>query len=107
MDEEVEEAAVTSFYREALYRTSRATGILIFVSVFEHKVWILADRAINARVDQSRWDDIIHKLVERIKQSQQAQGICEAVESVGALLAAHFPRQPDDRDELTNLVVDE
>jgi len=106
MDEEVEEAAVTGFYREALYRTRRATGVLIYISVFEHKVWILADRGINEKVEQSRWDDIIRKVVGRIKQKQQALGICEAVERVGKLLTTHFPVQPDDTDELRNLIVD-
>ena len=46
-DEEVQEAVLTAFFKEELYRTRDETGILIFISVFEHKVWVLADRGIT------------------------------------------------------------
>ena len=107
MDEEVEEAAVTSFFRQALYRTRKNTGVLIFISVFEHKAWILGDRGINEKIEQAQWDDIIAKLIDRIKQKKQTQGICEAVDRIGKLLAIHFPVQMDDSDELRNLIVDD
>ncbi len=107
MDEEVEEAAVTSFFRQALDRTRKSTGVLIFISVFEHKAWILADRRINEKVEQSQWDAIMAELVDRIKQKNQTLGICEAVDRVGKLLAVHFPVETGDVDELRNLIIDD
>lgn len=107
IDEEVEEAAVTGFYKEGLYRTRDETGVLIFISVFEHKVRILADRGINEKVEQGWWDKVVKIIVDGIKHKRQAQGICEAVKKVGELLRTHFPVQPDDRDELKNLIVEE
>ena len=106
MDEEVKEAAVTSFFSEGLHRTRDETGILVFISVFEHKVWILADRGINEKVPAGRWEDIVKIIVDGIKQKQQTQSICEAVKKIGAILQAHFPRKPDDTDELKNLMID-
>jgi putative membrane protein len=35
-----------------------------------------------------------------------ADGFCEAVEDVGALLARHFPPAPDDRNELDDHLVE-
>ena len=107
MDEEVEEAAVTNFFRQALYRTRRNTGVLIFISVFEHRAWVLGDRGINEKVEQAQWDDIIAKLIDRIKQKNQTLGICEAVDRIGKLLTIHFPVQADDEDELQNLIIDD
>ena len=49
IDEEVEEAAVNSFFRKGLYRTRDANGVLLFISVFEHKVWLLADKGIHEK----------------------------------------------------------
>lgn len=107
IDEEVEEAAITGFYREGLYRTRDETGVLIFISVFEHKVRILADRGINEKVEQGWWDDVVRIIIDSIRHQRQAQGICEAVKKVGELLKVHFPVQPDDTDELNNLIVKE
>ncbi len=107
MDEEVKEAAVTSFFSEGLYRTRDENGILVFISVFEHKVWILADRGINEKVPKDRWENIVQIIVDGIKQKQQTQSICEAVKKIGAILQEHFPRKPDDTDELKNLIVDQ
>lgn len=106
MDAEVEEAAVTRFYREGLHRTRDETGVLIFVSVFERRVWILADRGINAKVAQGHWAGPVRTIVEGIRQCRQGEAICEAVAAVGEVLAAHFPVKPDDRNELRNLIVE-
>jgi putative membrane protein len=107
MEEEVREAAITSFFKEGLYRTREETGILIFISVFEHKVWVLADRGINAKVPQESWNEIVDHIVQGIKKRRHADAICEAVDAAGRLLAEHFPVRPDDTDELQNLIVEE
>jgi putative membrane protein len=106
IDEEVEEAALTGFFKEGLYRTRDETGVLVFISVFEHKVWILADRSINEKVSEGQWDDIVKIIVDGIKHKRPAESICEAVEKIGDLLKKHFPIGPDDTDELKNLIVD-
>jgi putative membrane protein len=106
IDEEVEEAALTGFFKEGLYRTRQETGVLIFISVFEHKVWILADRGINAKVNPDQWDDIVNIIVDGIKRKQPAESICEAVQKIGELLKKHFPVGPGDTDELQNLIID-
>ncbi len=105
--EEVEEAAITNFFNEGLYRTRDETGVLVLISVFEHKVWVLADRGINTRVREGQWDDIVKMIVDGIKQKRQAEAICEAVENIGNLLKDHFPIKPDDTDELKNLIIEE
>jgi putative membrane protein len=104
IDEEVQEAALTGFFKEELYRTRDETGILIFISVFEHRVWVLADRGINEKVDKGQWDSIVAHIVSGIKNGQPADAICEAVKEVGAILATHFPVREDDVDELDNLI---
>jgi putative membrane protein len=106
IDAEVLEAATIAFYEHGLYRTRDDTGVLIFISVFEHKVQVLADRGINAKVDQAQWDQIVSHIVDGIKHHRQAEAICQAIAQVGDLLAIHFPRKSDDTDELQSLIVD-
>ncbi|MBW2432562.1 MAG: TPM domain-containing protein [Deltaproteobacteria bacterium] len=106
IDDEVEEAAVTQFFDQDLYRTRDETGVLVLISVFERRVWMLADRGINAKVQQNQWDDIVTMITEGIKQERAADAICAAVEKIGDLLEAHFPLKPDDTNELKNLVIE-
>jgi putative membrane protein len=106
IDDEVKEAATTNFFDQGLYRTRDETGVLVLISVFERRVWVLADRGINARVPEGQWDDIVKMITDGIKQKRAADVICAAVEKIGALLAAHFPIKPDDTDELKNLIVE-
>ncbi len=106
MDEEVEEAAITSFFGEGLYRTRDETGILVFISIFEHKVWVLADRGINEKVKKGQWDEIVSMIINGIKNNNQAEAISKAIDEMGRILKEHFPIKADDTDELRNLVVE-
>ena len=105
--EEVEEAALTAFYRNGLNNTRDRTGILIFISVFERKACVLADEGINAKVDSGVWQEVVDLVVEGIRRRRQAEGICEAVRRCGKLIQDHFPIKADDTDELGNLIVED
>jgi putative membrane protein len=107
IEQEVEEAAVTGFFRHGLYRTRDATGVLIFISVFEHKVWVLADHGINAKIESGAWQQIVDIITDGIKKGQSAPAICTAIQKVGHILKTHFPRKPDDTDELSNVIMAE
>ncbi len=107
IEEEVQEGAITSFFQEQLYKTAQENGVLLYISVFEQKVWVLGDAGVNAVIEESYWEDIVSRLTIAIKRGQRCQGICEAVESIGKTLAQHFPVQEDDKDELHNLIIRE
>jgi putative membrane protein len=105
--EEVEEAALTSFYRQGLNNTRDKTGILIFISVFERQVRVLADQGINDRVESGVWQELVDTIIAGIKSRRQAEAVCAAVSRCGELLKEHFPIKPDDSDELSNLIIEE
>ena len=107
IEEEVEEAAVISFFKNGVFRTRDETGVLIFISLFERRVWVLADRGINRKVSQDRWDAIVAGIVAGIREKRAVEAVCKAVADVGELLAEHFPIRDDDQDELTNLIVED
>ncbi len=105
IEAEVQEAAITSFFTERLYKTKEENGILIFISVLEHKVWVLADAGINARIDPGQWQDIITLITAGIKAKRQSAVICEAIRQIGQLLQTHFPIQDHDINELHNIII--
>jgi putative membrane protein len=106
MDEEVKEAALTNFHTHGLHRTRDMTGIIIFVSVFERKVWILADKGINDKVDPEVWKVVASELTRRIRDGQPGQALCNAVRRCGELVEEKFPVKHDDTDELPNLIIE-
>jgi len=102
---EVEEKALVSFVEQGLHHTRDATGILILVSLFERRVYVLADRGINAQVPPGTWDEIVATVTAGIRRGETCAALCAAVERCGELLAGHFPRKADDTDELPNLIL--
>jgi putative membrane protein len=94
-----------AFYEKGLHRTRGATGILIFVSLLERRVVILADRAINERVSGGTWEALAQDLVSGIRAGDGVAALCRAITACGAILMQHFPAQDSDnpnelRDEL-------
>ncbi|MGA6927286.1 MAG: TPM domain-containing protein, partial [Desulfosarcina sp.] len=88
-----------------LYRTRDATGVLLFISVFERKVWLLADKGIHQIVGQDEWDRLVDRITGGIRKGQAADAICDAVGQIATLLQTYFPVKPDDTDELENLIL--
>ncbi|HML78499.1 TPM domain-containing protein [Geobacter sulfurreducens] len=100
--EAVRERAVRAFYERGLYRTRQETGVLIFISLLEHKVWILGDRGINAKIPPGFWEGLAGELARGIREGKGCDALCVAVAGCGAELARHFPRRADDTNELTD-----
>ncbi len=107
INQEVEEAAITSFYRKGLSNTRDKTGVLILISVFERRVWVLADSGINQKVPQDTWKNIVDVIIAGIKSGQQCDAIIRAISMAGEILQSHFPVREHDTDELDNLIVED
>ena len=97
--------AVQQFLAHGLHTTEARTGVLIFVSLAERHAEIIADAGISAKVGDSVWQESMGKLTAEIGAGRLAEGLIAAIESTGAVLARHFPRRPDDRNELPNGLV--
>jgi putative membrane protein len=104
IDAEVEEKALVSFLEGGLHRTRDETGILILISLFERRVYVLADRGINAVVPADTWDEIVHTVTEGIHEGKTCEALCTAIGRCGELLEGPFPVREGDTDELPNLI---
>ena len=105
-----EAAALHAFHEHGLRRTEGRTGILIFVALFEHRVVVLADEAIDQALGpDEEWETLVEAVLGGIRRGRAADGIIEAVEQCGALLAHPLPAAPDDRNEIPHglVLVDE
>jgi putative membrane protein len=104
MRDKVRKRALRHFTESGVYSTRDHTGILIFISLLERRVEILADKGISEKIPQNEWDDVIGGLITSIRENQMADGLCRAVELCGRKLAIHFPVKPDDTNELSDSV---
>lgn len=107
LDIEVKEKALVSFLEQSLHETRDKTGILILISLFEHRVQVLADSGINAKVPEHTWEEIVEIITAGLKSNDTCSAVCQAVERCGELLQEHFPVKHDDTDELPNLIIEE
>lgn len=94
------------FLAQNLHATETRTGVLLFVSLAEHHAEIIADTAIASRVPDDFWQGIVDMMTAEIAAGRLATGLVMAVEACGTALAEHFPRQPDDRNELPDKLVE-
>ena len=98
--------AVEFFKVGAERRTHGRTGILIYLSMREHRAEILADAAIAAKVAPEVWGEAMAAMLAELKQRRVGHGIVAAVERVGAVLAEHLPRAEDDVNELPDRLIE-
>ena len=95
--------ASEAFLSEEVFRTAERTGILLFVSVLEHRVLVLGDSGINAKVKKEEWNGIVRTIVDGIIAGKPVDGLVAAIEQSGKLLeVAGVRRSAADRDELSN-----
>lgn len=101
MDLLTRQAAENAFLEEEIFNTRHRTGIMIFISLFEHEVIVMADRGISKVVEQREWDHIVEDLVKHIRQGNFIEGIEASVKRCGEiLLEKGFNKSDDDVNEL-------
>ncbi len=92
------------FLEQGLHHTAGETGVLIFVSEFEHYVEIIADRGIDQHVSHERWQQIVDAFTARVKAGETVEGFIECIDACGALLIEHVPATHE-KNELPNHLV--
>jgi putative membrane protein len=102
----VRRRAITIFRAAAERRTAGRTGILIYLSMAEHRAEIVADEAITKVTTPETWGEAMAALLVEVKQGRPADGIIAAIERVGAVLAEHFPRSAGDTNEIPDKLIE-
>ncbi|MFO1015237.1 MAG: TPM domain-containing protein [Caulobacteraceae bacterium] len=104
--ERVRSTAVAQFQTAAAGRTDARTGVLIFVSMMERQVEVIADKAIHDLAGQAVWDQVVADVQAGMKAGDPASGIIKAVELVGVELKKHFPHEGEDVNAISNEVIE-
>ena len=97
---QVDMRAELEYYGSNISHTKDATGMLLFVSLMEHRAIVLADHSIDERVDSEVWEEVCDLLVQGMKKGDIERGFVAAIERCGEILTAEFPIGDDDTNEL-------
>jgi len=107
ISEAVHLRSLAAFTGHGLHYTKAHTGILILASLLERRVVVLADRGINEKVQAGTWDEVVGIVTLGLRSGNACDAFCKAIERCGEILAQHFPRAPDDEDELADKLITE
>ena len=103
LDLRARQRAEMTFLEEEVFLTRDRTGILIFVSLFEHRVVVIGDSGIDALVQPGQWDGVVAEVVGGIRAGRPGEALVAAIHQCGDLLERHgVARRADDANELSN-----
>jgi uncharacterized membrane protein len=94
------ERAVELFSRLRVWDTEANSGVLIYVQLLDHRVEIVADRGIDARVGHDFWEAVCGRLQAAFRAGRFEDGVLAAIDEITVALAAHFPAGADNPNEL-------
>ncbi len=102
----VRRRAIMLFKAAAERRTVGRTGILIYLSMGEHRAEIVGDEAIVKVTTPETWGEAMAALLVDVKAGRTADGISAAIGEVGKVLAEHFPRSATDTNEIPDKLIE-
>lgn len=102
----VRRRAVMLFKAAAERRTVGRTGVLIYLSMGEHRAEIIGDDAITAVTTPETWGEAMVALLAGVKAGNAADGIVDAVGLIGGVLTEHFPKDGADTNEIPDKLIE-
>jgi uncharacterized membrane protein YgcG len=87
----VRDRALSMFGKLRVWDTEHNNGVLIYLLFAEHKIEIVADRGLKARVADADWQRVVEAMREPLRAGKFEEGLNIAVDAVEALLEQHFP----------------
>ena len=104
--EEVDRAATYVFATSGMTATRQGTGVLIYVSLFERRVVVLADHAALAVLGESGLETLRDTAVSHLKRGAMVDTFVETINQAADSLSEKLPADPGQNpDELANQVL--
>ncbi len=97
-------AAHVRFQKLGLTKTRHRNAVLIYFAPITRQFAIVGDVGIHQKGGDDFWRDSSAAMSAQLKQGKFTEAVVDAIRKTGALLEEHFPRDPDDRNELPNEV---
>ena len=93
-------AAQAEFSRLGMEKTHERNAVLIYLAPGPRKFAVIGDHGVHARCGDAFWQELARSMTAHFRAAEFTEGIVEGIQRAGELLAQHFPRCPDDSNEL-------
>lgn len=98
--------AFETFRILGLQKTSNYQAVMIFVSLYEKYIEIVADSAISAKIDNALWQSTIDTFLKNVQNDKLEEGYIQAISEIGAILVEYFPIEKHDKNELSDGLIE-
>ena len=98
--------AHAQFYEQGVQLTREHSGVLLFVSLAERYVEIVADKGIHEKIGEQRWQAIVAGFLATVQEGDVTGGFVSAISTCGEAMAEHYPTKPGDSDELSDGLIE-
>ena len=92
------------FRRLGMHKTAERHGVLIYLALEDRRFAVVGDDGIHGRVGDPHWHRVRDLMVDKLRANAPREAIERGVEELGRALAEHYPRRPDDKNELSDEV---
>lgn len=104
-EQEVANRSRQVFFDHRVRHTAGQGGILLYVSLFEHRAAIMTDQAVLDALTQATIDEVCAEFTNRLKTGSLTDAFVQTINDVGTRLAEKLPATHDDRNELPDALV--
>lgn len=98
--------AQKKFQRLGMNKTRERNGVLIFVAPRAHKFAVVGDKAIHEKCGEQFWKHVVDRMRIHFQNEKFSHALTEAINEVGKMLTAHFPRISANANELPDEIVE-
>ncbi len=99
-------SAGEKFIEFGMTSTAERNGVLIFLAPLAQKFAVVGDEGVHRQCGIEFWNGLVAQMRAHFQREEFTDALVEAIENVGRLLAQHFPRRSDDRNELPDSVIE-
>ena len=99
--EAVRKGAAAMFYEAGIANTNAELGLLIYLSILERRLELIADRGVLKGVNALEWNQVVFELHEAGRKPEP-QSLHDELQKLGCLLAKHLPATGENPNELSD-----
>jgi uncharacterized membrane protein len=100
-------AAQAAFLRLGMQQTKHRNAVLLFVAPWSRTFAVIGDEAVHAKCGDDFWRELAAAMTGYFRRDDFTGGLVHGIARAGELLAAHFPRESGDRNELPDDVIED
>ena len=90
------------FSQYGIWDTEENTGVLVYVNLADHKVEIIADRAVGRALSAQDWQAVCRTMTDAFKRGAYRDGAVAGLSQLNDLLCRHFPDDGASDNQLSN-----